>query len=85
MHAELPEAFTEKIVARALEEDIGLGDVTTLATVPADRQCQAEVLARARAWWPACRSWRSSSPPWIPRFNSIRWSKTARTSSPVSP
>ncbi len=46
MHAELPEAFTEKIVARALEEDIGLGDVTTLATVPADRQCKAEVLAR---------------------------------------
>jgi len=46
MPAELPEALTEKIVARALEEDVGLGDVTTLAVVPPDQEARAEVIAR---------------------------------------
>ncbi len=42
-----PEALVREIVARALQEDIGLGDVTTLATVPADRRAAAEVIAKA--------------------------------------
>jgi len=34
------------IVRRALEEDIGPGDVTTLATVPAQAKAEARILAR---------------------------------------
>jgi nicotinate-nucleotide pyrophosphorylase (carboxylating) len=36
----------EWAVAAALEEDVGTGDVTTLATVPADRAGRAAVVAR---------------------------------------
>ncbi|MBB4658975.1 carboxylating nicotinate-nucleotide diphosphorylase [Parvularcula dongshanensis] len=43
----LPPALTEPLIRRALEEDLGdAGDVTTLATVPADRQAVAEINAR---------------------------------------
>lgn len=34
------------LIARALEEDIGFGDVTTLSTVPAERTLTATMLAR---------------------------------------
>ncbi|HLW01108.1 MAG TPA: carboxylating nicotinate-nucleotide diphosphorylase [Ktedonobacterales bacterium] len=34
------------LIARALEEDIGFGDVTTLATVPAERQLSATIITR---------------------------------------
>jgi len=36
----------EEIVDLALHEDIGTGDVTTLATVPADRQASGTILAK---------------------------------------
>lgn len=34
------------LIARALEEDVGAGDATTLATIPADRQATARFLAK---------------------------------------
>ncbi|HEY7350952.1 MAG TPA: carboxylating nicotinate-nucleotide diphosphorylase [Ktedonobacterales bacterium] len=34
------------LIARALEEDIGFGDVTTLCTVPAERTLTATIIAR---------------------------------------
>ena len=34
-------ATIDDLIARALKEDVGPGDVTTLATVPADRQAEA--------------------------------------------
>lgn len=43
----LPEGVVKEIVARALEEDAGLGDVTTTATVAEGAQCRAEVVAKA--------------------------------------
>jgi nicotinate-nucleotide pyrophosphorylase (carboxylating) len=47
MVSELPERVVRDIVARALAEDVGPGDLTTLATIDADAQCQASVEARA--------------------------------------
>ncbi len=44
---DLPEPVVREVVARALAEDIGLGDVTTLATVPEEARCHAEVIAKA--------------------------------------
>jgi nicotinate-nucleotide pyrophosphorylase (carboxylating) len=38
--------YLSRIVDLALEEDIGLGDITTLATVPADRQATGHFLAK---------------------------------------
>jgi nicotinate-nucleotide pyrophosphorylase (carboxylating) len=43
----LPEGVIRPIVTRALEEDVGVGDVTTTATVAAEAQCRAEVVAKA--------------------------------------
>ena len=43
----LPEQVVKDIVARALAEDIGPGDITTLATVEAADRCQAEIVAKA--------------------------------------
>lgn len=43
----LPEALTTAFITRALEEDLGAaGDLTSLATVPADRQAVARLNAR---------------------------------------
>lgn len=36
----------QALIARALEEDIGFGDVTTLSTVPAERTLTATILSR---------------------------------------
>lgn len=36
----------EELVRRALLEDIGPGDITTEATIPADRQCTAVIIAK---------------------------------------
>ena len=36
----------DEIVDLALNEDIGTGDVTTLATVPADREANGTILAK---------------------------------------
>ncbi len=47
MDFHLPEAAMREAVARALDEDVGPGDVTTLATVGADVQCRAVIEARA--------------------------------------
>ena len=49
-HVEVVEALPAEEIARAVElglaEDIGAGDVTTLATVPADLQASAVMAAR---------------------------------------
>ena len=42
----MAEDMIRDIVARALAEDIGTGDLTTLALVPQDRTAHAEILAR---------------------------------------
>ena len=47
MIPELSESLVREIVARALAEDVGVGDVTTLATVGEGRICRAEVIAKA--------------------------------------
>lgn len=39
-------ATIDDLIVRALAEDVGTGDVTTLATVPADRQAEAYFLAK---------------------------------------
>lgn len=39
--------YLTRIVALALEEDIGLGDITSLATVPADRVASGHFLAKS--------------------------------------
>ncbi len=44
--AELAEDLIEKHVARALEEDVGRGDVTTKALVPDDHEISARIVAR---------------------------------------
>ncbi|GAB2470895.1 nicotinate-nucleotide diphosphorylase [Jatrophihabitans fulvus] len=45
--SDLPEHVVADVVARALEEDLGAaGDVTTLATVPADAIARAELVSR---------------------------------------
>ncbi len=43
----LDPAFYRDIVRRALDEDIGRGDITTLATVPADLQARGVFLVKA--------------------------------------
>ncbi|HUU54909.1 MAG TPA: carboxylating nicotinate-nucleotide diphosphorylase [Armatimonadota bacterium] len=47
MNGDLPETVVREIVARALAEDIGPGDITTLATIRPDAECRAEIVARA--------------------------------------
>jgi nicotinate-nucleotide pyrophosphorylase (carboxylating) len=47
MSGHLPEAVVKEIVARALSEDIGPGDVTTLATIDPGTPCRAEIVAKA--------------------------------------
>jgi nicotinate-nucleotide pyrophosphorylase (carboxylating) len=39
-------AYSSEIVRAALQEDVGTGDITTLATVPADAQATASVVAK---------------------------------------
>lgn len=41
-----PEAAAREIVARALAEDVGPGDITTLAIVGEDARCAAEIVVR---------------------------------------
>ncbi len=43
---DLPAVLVNDIVSRALAEDVGLGDVTTLATVPADLRALADVVSK---------------------------------------
>ena len=43
----LPESAVQDIVTRALAEDVGTGDVTTLAIVDAEEQCRAEIVTQA--------------------------------------
>ena len=43
----IPESVVRDIVARALAEDIGPGDITTAATVAPDAECRAEIVAKA--------------------------------------
>jgi nicotinate-nucleotide pyrophosphorylase (carboxylating) len=45
--ADLPEGAIGEIVRRALEEDVGAGDITTLATVAAEARCRAQIVAKA--------------------------------------
>jgi len=42
----LDPAYVRRVVASALAEDVGPGDVTTLATIPADVRCTAELKSR---------------------------------------
>src|SRR5688500_20195270 len=42
----LDAAFVQRVVALALAEDVGPGDVTTLATIPEDARCTAELNSR---------------------------------------
>jgi nicotinate-nucleotide pyrophosphorylase (carboxylating) len=44
---ELSTGALDAIVALALEEDLGTGDITTEATIPASRRCTAVILAKA--------------------------------------
>ncbi|NJN65805.1 MAG: carboxylating nicotinate-nucleotide diphosphorylase [Chloroflexaceae bacterium] len=43
---DLPYDLLEDIVRRALREDIGHGDLTTLATIPADAQAKASLVSK---------------------------------------
>jgi len=43
---ELSQADIDRVVEAALAEDVGSGDATTLALVPADRRCHAELLLK---------------------------------------
>lgn len=43
----VPETVVRDVVARALAEDVGPGDVTTAATVGPEAQCRAEIVAKA--------------------------------------
>ena len=43
----MPEAALSEVVARALAEDVGDGDVTTAATVPADARARALITQKA--------------------------------------
>lgn len=45
---DLPAVLVDPLIARALEEDVGAGDVTTLACVPDDAQAVARAVARGR-------------------------------------
>jgi nicotinate-nucleotide pyrophosphorylase (carboxylating) len=40
------ETTLDELIGRALDEDVGTGDVTTLATVPADRRARAVFVAK---------------------------------------
>lgn len=40
-------AQLKSIIQQALDEDIGRGDITSLATIPVDLQCQGQFLAKA--------------------------------------
>ena len=42
----LDAAYVRRLVAHALAEDMGPGDVTTLATIPAEARCTAELNSR---------------------------------------
>jgi nicotinate-nucleotide pyrophosphorylase (carboxylating) len=44
---DLPQVIIDDIVGRALAEDVGLGDVTTQATVDPGTPCRAEIIVRA--------------------------------------
>lgn len=44
----LPLERLDRIVREALAEDIGAGDITTLATVPAEAHAEAQIVAKAR-------------------------------------
>ena len=44
---ELTTNALDALVALALEEDLGSGDVTGQATIPADRRCTAVIIAKA--------------------------------------
>jgi len=48
MFAEIPDWIVREAVRRALEEDIGAGDITTLATVDASARCEAEIVAKSQ-------------------------------------
>src|SRR5438132_1464444 len=43
----LDAAYVTRVVAAALAEDVGPGDVTTLATIPAEATCEARLNTRA--------------------------------------
>ncbi len=47
MTTELPKDAVRNIVARALAEDIGSGDLTTIGTIDANARCRARIEARA--------------------------------------
>src|SRR5688500_15134520 len=42
----LDAAHVQRVVALALAEDVGPGDVTTLSTIPAEARCTAELNSR---------------------------------------
>lgn len=44
--ASLDRAYVTRVVAGALAEDVGSGDVTTLATIPPDASCEARLRTR---------------------------------------
>ena len=44
---ELPEGAYAALVRQALDEDVGTGDVTTLATVPDDTRGMGRLLAKS--------------------------------------
>jgi nicotinate-nucleotide pyrophosphorylase (carboxylating) len=46
MQVGLDHAYVSRVVAAALAEDVGPGDVTTLATIPAGVRCTAELNSR---------------------------------------
>jgi len=46
MISDLPESLVQEVVARALAEDIGVGDITTSATVDDGTPCRAEIVAK---------------------------------------
>lgn len=48
MPADIPESLLTEIVARALAEDIGPGDVTTMATMDVGTPCRGEIIAKAQ-------------------------------------
>jgi nicotinate-nucleotide pyrophosphorylase (carboxylating) len=47
IECDIPQMVIADIVSRALAEDVGLGDVTTRATVDSGMPCSAEVIAKA--------------------------------------
>lgn len=49
MDHRLPSEMVEEIVSRALAEDVGAGDITTEATVPADVRARGEIIAKQEA------------------------------------